>query len=75
MSDITSFVLRKLGFVPIDASETCLPVEDLSTSVQLGSSGQARIPVEKVMGTRRFQRDLEILEHVADAHRRGERGV
>ena len=75
MTDIASRVLRKLGFVPIETKDTYLPVEDLSASVELGSSGQARIPVEKVMRTLRFQRDLQILEEVAAAHRRGEREV
>ena len=74
MTELASRLLHKLGFVRIDSIEDLPSSVDLSASVQLGSSGQARVPVEKVMRTESFQRDLEILEEIANAHRKRELG-
>ena len=74
MSDLASKLLHRLGFVRIGAVDTAPLAVDLSASVELSGSGQASIPVETVMDTKSFQRDLAILEEIASAHRQGSSG-
>lgn len=74
MSELASKLLHKLGFVRIDSVDEVPVAVDLSASVQLGASGEARVPVEEVIGTESFQRDLAILEEIANAHRQGKFG-
>lgn len=74
MTELASKLLHKLGFVRINSVDKYPVAVDLSTSVQLGSSGQAGVPIEKVMRTDSFQRDLEILEEIANAHRQDQMG-
>jgi hypothetical protein len=72
MAEFAIKLLQRMGFVKPGVPHPGHPEVDFSGSVRLSSTGQARVPVEEVIGTLKFQHDLALLEKVADAHRKSD---
>lgn len=68
MTNVTDRLLRSLGFRRADDDAVDSRI-DFSAEVDITREGQVSVPIDKIMSTRKFQRDLQMLEEIADAHR------
>ena len=67
MVDITSRLLRKLGFERLDLG--VVHEADLLSVVRVGADGQTQVPPGSVLASAKFKRQVSLLGEIADAHR------